>query len=396
MLTAVARAAPAEESLVALTVSDDPFLAHDEQARSPVPQEQANAGLGSCIISITLFGQGIIEVPISFADDAVPDAPSLALDRAEADPGDEVAQSGLSWHGQPLLDSTTDNGALSVELCGIGGNAGSCRFVGMGDVLRTRYLFDWLDRTSSELTGGMLAGSLTVPDDLGGPCECTVRVRQDVAGTPDFLEASAPLTIAAPEEPVVTTTTEAPAVTITTRPPAVTSTTRPPAVTTTTVPSTTTTTVPRDPPDDPPPGRADGNPPNPPRPSPPSPPGEHMLPPAPPTGPGFVTEVVPVAPPAQVPTVAQVPGVSPAPGNPVTSPGSAHMEEERAQAAEAARHQFTRRQAGDDAARTAQAAAALAAGAGCFLLLGTGAAQRRRSSTNCTGDRRPRPRSAHP
>jgi len=383
----------------------EPFSVLDEQAQCPVPQEQANAGLGSCILSITLFGQGILEVPISFADDAVPEAPSLGLDVAEADPGDVVALSGQSWHGQPLLDSTTANGALTVELCGIGGNAATCRFVGTGDVLRTRYLFDWRDRASGQLSGGSLAGSLTVPDDLGGPCEFTVRVRQDVAGTTGFLEATAPLSIRALEEPAVTTTTEAPpAVTTTTRPAAVTTTTRPPsttttaeapATTTTRPPSTTTTTRPPSTTTttSPPPPPTQRTEPPPPRTSPP-PPGPVQPPPVPP-GPASPVINLGALP---SPTPVQVPGLSPAPGNPVTNPGSAHVKEEKAEAAEASRHHFVRHDAGSEAVAAqgaAVAAAVAAAGAGCFLLLGPGAAQRRRSST-CTSDGRPRPRSAHP
>ncbi len=348
----------------------------DTQARCGVTPNQANKGLLHCLASLSLFSQGIVEVPLHFADDAAPEAPQLSLESGNARPGDRIGIRGFTWHGRPQTGSSQATGDLRVDICGIGAVPTACRpAAGNVSVGRTRYIFTPTKPADGQLIGADLAGSITVPDVGSTDCgTCVVRVRQTVADSTTFLEATQPLSIRGQPAPSGFTGTPptariepaqatpprlAPAL------PAPLSPLRPPINPVTPPVNAVTPAVT-------------------PNLGPPPPP-----PPVPPSGagaPGVSPGVAPTPAQASAPT----PGQASAP-----SPGVADAGEREVQGAGATRHLMVRQVDGDLVAGSAQIAAAVAAAAGgSIVALGCGCSIRRQGSN----DRRraaPRPRGAY-
>ncbi len=371
----------------------------DTQARCGISQKQADHGLDHCILALSLFSQGIVEVPLGYADDAAPSAPFLNLRTHNAQPGDRVDLTGFTWHGNPHPGSSQAAGDLHVDICGVGGVPTACRAAaGNVTVSRTRYVFDPADFNSGQLSGADLSGSITVPDVGRGDCgTCVVRVRQDVAGTATFLEATSPLSIRG--QPVVfqpqgrLPVTPQPQPQPRPRPGIVTPLPLPPA------------RPPVPGPTNPPPVRPPGNAltPSPaPNPAPQPPP-----PPVPPSGagaPGARPGVAPTPGQASAPTPGQAsaptPGQAnaPSPGQAnAPSPGASDVGEDQVQGAGSTRHLMVRHEPAYPVAGGAQAAAAVAAaGAGCFLMLGVGSPLGRRRRTSIRSRRAvPEPRGGY-
>lgn len=332
----------------------------DTQSRCGVSQTQADHGLGHCLLALSLFSRGIVEVPLGFADDAVPGDPFLSLRTHNARPGDRVDLTGFTWHGNPHPGSSQAAGDLHVDICGIGGVPAACRSAaGNVVVSRTRYIFDPADFNSGQLMGADLSGSITVPDVGLGDCgTCVVRVRQDVAGTNTFLEATSPLSIRG-QPPVVRQQGRPPVAT----PPA------PKKGIVTPLPLGPNPVVPGR--TSPPPVRPPGNALTPsaaPNPAPQPPP-----PPVPPSGagaPGASPGAAPTPGQASAPTPGQAGAPTPSQAN-APSPGASDVSEDQVQGAGATRHLMVRHDTSYPVAGGAQAAAGVAAaGAGCFVLLG--------------------------
>ena len=348
----------------------------DPQAMCGVTANQANKGLSHCIASLSLFSQGIVEVPLGYADDAVAAPPQLSLGSGNAQAGDRVVLNGFTWHGSPHTGSSQAAGDLHVDICGIGGNPAACRPApGNVSVARTRYIFTPAKPADGQLLGADLSGSITVPDVGTADCgNCVVRVRQGVVGTNTFLEATQPLSIRGQH------TTPG----FTGIPPTIPPATRPGPRLVPVLPVPLTPLRP---------GPVNGLPPSVTPNLVPAPPP----PPVPPSGagaPGVSPGVAPTPGQASAPT----PGQASAPGQAnAPSPGAADVSEGQVQGAGATRHLMVRHVADSTAAGGAQAAAALAAAAaGCLMVVGCGLPARRRRRAS-VGMRRgvPRPRGGY-
>jgi hypothetical protein len=183
-----------------ITLPGTPTPFFDHRATCPITQEQADHGFGHCILALTLFARATIEVPLFYADDAAPQPPTLAVDSAGAAPGSPVQVTGTNWLGDPGTYASTAQRSLDIQLCGIGGNPARCQ-PGSGQVNPATYLFDLNLAVPSVMTGGELAGTITLPADPT-PCQAyTVEVSQVSRSSGRMLRSATPLCAPAPPPP---------------------------------------------------------------------------------------------------------------------------------------------------------------------------------------------------
>lgn len=185
----------------------------DPDAQCPPTQSQADAGLVTCSLAVSQFGRGSLAAPVTFANNPTPAPPTLALSASTVAPGQTVRLTGARWSANPNFGSSTSptapgETALTVEICGLGGNANACSAqTGTTRVALTRYI-------NGVLSGAALTGSFVVGDDVAACTTCFVRVRQQVFGAVSGASRQATATMAVTGG--VTTTTGATTTTTTT------------------------------------------------------------------------------------------------------------------------------------------------------------------------------------